>query len=97
MNCHIRATAIFLAAVFLFPALSQADGTVPVGAHISVVTDQAVNSKDAKVGQTITGSIGKDVLVGDKVVIPKGSEVKLSVSSVQRGRLAKTCWLATRS
>jgi hypothetical protein len=97
MNHRIQATAIFLAAVFLFPALSRAGGTVPVGTHIPVVTDQAVSSKDAKVGQTITGSIGKDVVVGDKVVIPKGSEVKLSVSSVQAsGRLSTPAKLYLR-
>jgi len=97
MNHRIQATAIFLAAVFLFPALSRAGGTVPVGTHISVVTDQAVSSKNAKIGQTITGSIGKDVVVGDKVVIPKGSEVKLSVSSVQAsGRLSTPAKLYLR-
>jgi len=97
MNSNIRAASISLAAVFLFPALSQAGETVPVGAHIAVVTDQAVSSKDAKVGQTITGSIGKDVMVGDKVVIPKGSEVKLSVSSVQAsGRLSTPAKLYLR-
>ena len=97
MNSGIRVAVVLLPAVFLFPALSQAGGTVPVGIHISVVTDQAVSSKDAKVGQTIMGSIGKDVTVGDKVVIPKGSEVKLSVSSVQAsGRLSTPAKLYLR-
>jgi hypothetical protein len=97
MNSRIRSAAISLTAVFLFPALSRAGGTVPVGTHIAVVTDQAVSSKGAKIGQTITGSIGKDVLVGGKVVIPKGSEVKLSVSSVQAsGRLSTPAKLYLR-
>src|SRR5690242_7275863 len=97
MNSGIRAAAVLLPAIFLFPALSQAGGTVPLGTHISVVTDQAVSSKEAKVGQTITGSIGKDVMVGDKVVIQKGSEVKLSVSSVQAsGRLSTPAKLYLR-
>ena len=97
MNTRIRVTVTFLATLFLFPALSKAGGTVPAGAHISVVTDQAVGSKDARIGQTITGSIGKDVMVGDKVVIPKGSEVKLSVSSVQAsGRLSTPAKLYLR-
>ena len=83
MNSRFRAVASFLIVVFLVPALSWAGGTIPVGMHIPVLTDQAVNSKDAKMGQTISGSVAKDVIVGGRVVIPKGSEVKLSVSSVQ--------------
>lgn len=97
MNSGIRVVAIFLAAVLLLPTMSQASGTVPVGTHISVLTDRAVSSKDAKIGQTITGSIAKDVMAGGKVVIPKGSEVKLSVSSVQAsGRLSTPAKLYLR-
>ncbi len=97
MNSRFRAVASFLIVVFLVPALSWAGGTIPVGMHIPVLTDQAVNSKDAKMGQTISGSVAKDVIVGGKVVIPKGSEVKLSVSSVQAsGRLSTPAKLYLR-
>lgn len=97
MISRIRSTAILLFVVLLLPVLSRAGGTIPAGTSISVVTDQAVNSKDAKIGQTITGSVGKDVLAGGKVVIPKGSEVKLSVSSVQAsGRLSTPARLYLR-
>ncbi len=89
MNSRIRAVAIFLVIVLLLPALAQAGGTVPKGTAISVVTDQTVSSKTAKVGQTVSGSVAKEVTVGGKVVIPKGSAVKLSVSAVQAsGRLS---------
>src|SRR2546428_12798489 len=89
MNSRIRAFAIFLAVVFLVPALSMAGGTVPKGTAISVVTDQTVSTKPAKVGQPVTGSVDKDVTVGGKVVIPKGSPFKLPVSAVQAsGRLS---------
>jgi len=89
MNSGIRAIVSSVAAVFLLPALAQAGGTVPKGTAISVVTDQAVSSKDAKVGQAVSGSVAKDVIVGGKVVIPKGSAAKLSVVSVQAsGRLS---------
>ncbi len=89
MNSRIRAVAIFLAVVFLVPALSQAGGTVPKGTAIPVVTDQSVSSKDAKVGQPVSASVARDVVVGGKVLIPKGSPVKLSVSAVQAsGRLS---------
>jgi hypothetical protein len=89
MNPRIRAMLIFLVLVFMLPALSQAGGTIPQGTPISVITDQAISSKDAKVGQAVTGTIAKDVIVGGKVVLPKGSATKLTVSSVQAsGRLS---------
>jgi len=88
MNLRVRAFVASLVVVAL-PALLRADGTVPKGTAISVITDQAVSSKNAKVGQPVSGSVAKDVTVGGKVLIPKGSQVKLSVSSVQAsGRLS---------
>lgn len=96
MNSRILA-AVLLATAFLVPALSEARETVPVGTRVSVLTDQALSSKEAKIGQAITGSVAKDVLVGGKVVIPKGSEVKLSVSSVEAsGRLSTPAKLYLR-
>ncbi len=62
-----------------------------------MVTDQAVSSKAAKIGQTITGTVSQDVTSGGKVAIPKGSEVKLTVSSVQAsGRLSTPAKLYLR-
>ncbi len=97
MNSRIRLVSIFLALALLVPALAEAGGTVPAGAKISVVTDQSVSSKTAKAGQTVTGSVAQDVTSGGKVVIPKGSAVKLSVSSVQAsGRLSTPAKLYLR-
>lgn len=97
MNSRYRAVVVFFVAMFLVPAWTSAGGKVPVGTHISVITDQAVSSKNAKIGQTIMGSIAKDVRAGGKVVIPKGSEVKLSVSGVQAsGRLSTPAKLYLR-
>lgn len=88
MNPRIRAIVVSLIVV-LWPGLLRAGGAVPKGTHISVITDQAVSSKNAKVGQPITGSVAKDITVGGKVLIPKGSAVKLTVSGVQAsGRLS---------
>ena len=88
MNLRVRVFVTSLVVVAL-PALLTAGGTVPKGTAISVITDQAVSSKNAKVGQPVSGSVAKDVTVGGKVLIPKGSQVKLSVSSVQAsGRLS---------
>lgn len=88
MNLHARALVASLVVVAL-PALLLAGGTVPKGTPISVITDQAVSSKNAKAGQPVSGSVAKNVTVGGKVLIPKGSQVKLTVSSVQAsGRLS---------
>ena len=97
MHSRIRAIAIFFALVFMLPMLAHAGGTIPQATPISVVTDQAISSKDAKIGQTVTGTIARDVTVGGKVVIPKGSAAKLSVSSVQSsGRLSTPAKLYLR-
>ena len=97
MTSRIRATSRLLVLLLLVPALSQASEKIPVGTHISVVTDQSISSKDAKLGQSVTGTVAKDVLVGGKVAIPKGSPVKLSVSSVQAsGRLSTPAKLYLR-
>ena len=97
MNSPIRAVAGFLALALALPIFSQADATVRKGTAITVVTDQSVSSKDAKAGQAVTGTVAKDVVVGGKVVIPKGSAAKLSVSSVQAsGRLSTPAKLYLR-
>jgi hypothetical protein len=97
MNPRIRTIAAILSLALVSPALTQAGGTVPEGTKISVVTDQAVSSKTAKLGQTVTGTVSQDVTSGGKVVIPKGSAAKLTVSSVQAsGRLSTPAKLYLR-
>jgi hypothetical protein len=97
MNSRIRSMAILFVLVLMLPAKSQAGGTVPQGAPIHVVIDQSVSSKTAKVGQTIAATVSEDVTSGGKVIIPKGSAAKLSVSSVQAsGRLSTPAKLYLR-
>lgn len=97
MNPRIRTIAIFLALAMALPALVQASGTIPAGTKIPVVTDQSVSSKTAQAGQTIPGTVAQDVTVGGKVVIPKGSAAKLTVSGVQAsGRLSTPAKLYLR-
>ena len=97
MNTRIRLVSIFLAVALLWPALAQAGGTVREGTKISVVIDEAVSSKTAKMGQTVTGTVSQDVASGGKVVIPRGSAAKLTVSSVQAsGRLSTPAKLYLR-
>ncbi len=97
MNSRIRLVSILLALAVISPALAEASGTLPAGAKILVVTDQSVSSKTAKIGQTISGTVSQNVTSGGTVVIPKGSEVKLTVSSVQAsGRLSTPAKLYLR-
>ncbi len=97
MNRRIRTIGAFLALALVVPALAQAGVTVPEGTKISVVTDQSVSSKTAKIGQTVSASVAQDVTSGGKVVIPKGSPVKLTVSGVQAsGRLSTPAKLYLR-
>jgi len=91
---------ISLIGALALPVLASAAESVPSGTTISVTIDQSVSSKDAKVGQTVTGTISRDVTSGGKVIIPKGSEAKLTVSSVRAsGRLSTPAklWLRLRS
>ena len=97
MNPRIRKMAISLALAMALPALAQASGTIPAGTKIPVVTDQSLSSKTAQAGQTIPATVAQDVTVGGKVVIPKGSAAKLTVSSVQAsGRLSTPAKLYLR-
>ncbi len=87
MRARMRFASIFVALALLLPALALASGTVPAGVRITVVTDQSVSSKTAKIGQTVTGSVGQDVTSGGK----------LTVSSVQAsGRLSTPAKLYLR-
>lgn len=97
MTLQFRRAAGLLLLALALPAFGEAGGTVKKGTAIAVVTEQSVSSKDARVGQTVTGSVAKDVTVGGKVLIPKGSPAKLAVSSVQAsGRLSTPAKLYLR-
>src|SRR6266852_8240099 len=100
MNVRTRNPAVFVVLLLILPVMARAAATVPAGTTINVTIDQGVSSKDAKVGQTITGTVARDVVVDGKVVSPKGSRAKLAVSSVQAsGRLSTPAklWLRLRS
>src|SRR5260370_33033438 len=97
MKPQIRFGSIFLSLALLLPALAQAEGKVPQGTKITVVTDQSVSSKTARIGETVTASVAHDVISEGKVVIPKGSPVKLTGSNVQAsGRLSTPAKLYLR-
>ena len=91
---------VSLAALLVLPLLLSAAATIPAGTSISVTTSQSVSSKTAKAGQSVAANVSSDVMVGGKVVIPKGSPARLVVASVQpSGRLSTPAklWLKLRS
>jgi hypothetical protein len=74
-----------------------AQTTVPAGTVIVVTLNESVSSKDAKAGQSVSGVVAADVLVNGKAVIPKNSNVSLTVATaVASGRLSTPAKLALR-
>ena len=74
-----------------------AQTTVPVGTAIVVTLNQSVSSKDAKSGQTVSGVVASDVTINGKTVIPKNSNVSLTVATaVASGRLSTPAKLYLR-
>lgn len=56
---------------------------VPAGTAITVSLGSAIGSKLSQPGQTFSGSIAKDVLVGNTVAIPQGANVTGSVTDAK--------------
>src|SRR5713226_1049675 len=75
----------------------QAQNSVPSGTPIEVILKDSVSSKDAKVGQTISGNVAADVVVNGKTMIPRYAPATLRVSTVQAsGRLSTPAKLYLR-
>ena len=56
---------------------------VPAGTSVTVSLGSALGSKLSQAGQTFTGSVSKDITVGNEVVIPKGSNVSGTVTDAK--------------
>jgi hypothetical protein len=56
---------------------------VPAGTSLTVSLGSALGSKLSQSGQTFTGTVAKDVTVGNDVVIPKGSAVSGTVTDAK--------------
>jgi hypothetical protein len=56
---------------------------VPAGTSLTVSLGSALGSKLSQSGQTFTGTVAKDVMVGNDVVIPKGSTVAGTVTDAK--------------
>lgn len=70
---------------------------VPAGTSITVSLGSALGSKLSASGSTFTGSIAKDVMVGQDVAIPKGADVSGTVTDAKPlGRFAGGAVLSVR-
>ena len=56
---------------------------VPAGTELTVSLGSALGSKLSKTGDTYTGTVAKDVMVGNEVVIPKGSTASGTVTDAK--------------
>lgn len=56
---------------------------VPAGTAVTVSLGAALGSKASQAGQTFTGSVAKDVLVGNTVAIPQGATVSGTVTDAK--------------
>jgi len=70
---------------------------VPAGTSITVSLGSALGSKLSQSGQTFTGTVAKDIMVGNEVVIPKGANVSGTVTDAKPlGRFAGGAVLQVR-
>lgn len=100
MIARTRNLSLVMALCLVLPGIARAGSTLPAGTAIRVTLDQTVSSKDAKLGQPVEGSVASAVMSDGQVLIPKGSHVKLVVSSVEAsGRLSTPgkLWLRIKS
>jgi hypothetical protein len=56
---------------------------VPAGTSVTVSLGSALGSKLSQSGQTFNGTVAKDIVVGNEVVIPKGSTVAGTVTDAK--------------
>ena len=56
--------------------------TIPAGTLIPIRMIDAADSRTDQVGQTYHASIDTDMTVGDQIVVPKGSDVRLKLTVV---------------
>jgi hypothetical protein len=71
------------------PPPKPAPLVVPSGTAVNVSLGSALGSKLSKIGQTFTGSVAEDVVIGGEVAIPKGATVNGTVTDAKPlGRFA---------
>ena len=70
---------------------------VPAGTAVTVSLGSALGSKVSQSGSTFSGSVAKDVMVGNEVAIPKGATISGTVTDAKPlGKFAGGAVLAVR-
>jgi hypothetical protein len=71
------------------PAAKREPLVVPAGTTVTVSLGSALGSKLSKTGETFTGTVAKDVVIGNEVAIQKGATVSGTVTDAKAlGRFA---------
>jgi hypothetical protein len=79
----IASLLVTLVNVFVCPIATAKDLVLDPGTPINLIVSSQLSSEDSVVGQKVNFSTADDVTVNDAVVIPKGSTVKGTISSVE--------------
>jgi len=89
MITRVRNVALLFVFASALAPFTRAGSSIPAGTPIDVTINQSISSKDAKLGQAVSGTLARDVTAHGKVIIPRGSAARLVVRSVQAsGRLS---------
>jgi len=69
--------------------------TVPSGATLPLVLEGSISSETSRSGDIVTAKLAEDIRVGDKVVVPAGSQIRGRVTAaVPSGRVKTRARLA---
>lgn len=69
-------------------AVNVQNDTIPSGTQLAIRTDEQITADSQSVGQTYQAEIAQDVVdQGGRVVIPKGSPARLTISNVNSGTM----------
>ncbi len=66
-------------------AKTSASAVIPAGTEITVRTIDSIDSKTTAIGERFRCSIDDPVVVGDRVVVPRGADCTLQVMRVKEG------------
>lgn len=82
---------LFIATFLITPVIliAQTDSTGNIlqeGTIIKAALTQNISGKEVSVGQTVDFELSENVILNDKVVIPKGAKITGSVTEAQRSR-----------
>ncbi len=81
----------------IFNRLTTRDVTVPAGTQLPIVMDTGIASNTSHVEQPVHAHLSRDVRLDDSIIIPAGSELHGTVTSVRRpGKVKGRSYIAVR-